>query len=130
MFHDDFDRFTTHSTADQILGWISSRKRAIENSVKQWTKHNNKGIRSIIGWLTQFSEDNNTRYQNLLRSMRKRDQFDGRQKERRRPRKPLSNHPSRQPNLAKFFSLTRSNLKKNKCWSGNNLTVGAEQYLY
>ena len=71
LFHDDFDKFTTHSTADQIFTWISSCKRAIENSVKQWKQHNNKGVQSIIGWLLQFSDDNNTRYQNLQRSIRK-----------------------------------------------------------
>ena len=78
LFHDDFNSFTTRSTADQILAWISSRKRAIKNSVKQWKKHNNKGVRSIISWLLQFSDDNNSRYQNLQRSMCKRHELDGR----------------------------------------------------
>ena len=81
----------------------------MKNSVKQWSKHNNKGVQSIIGWLTQFSEDNDSRYKNLQRSMRKRYQLDGRQKERRRrQRKPLSKYPSRQSKLAKYFTLTRS----------------------
>ena len=109
LFHNEFDNFIKTSTADQILTWISTRKRAIENSVKQWKKHNNKGVQSIIGWLLNFSDDNNSRYQNLQRSMRKRHDLDGRQKERRRrQRKSLSTHPSRQTKLAKFFTLTRS----------------------
>ena len=95
LFHNNFEQFITKSSSDQILHWISFNKRAIKNSVKQWSKHNNKGVQSIIGWLTQFSEDNDSRYKNLQRSMRKRHQLDGRQKERRRrQRKPLSKYPS------------------------------------
>ena len=71
LFHKNFEQFITRSSSDQILHWISFNERAIKNSVKQWSKHNNKGVQSIIGWLIQFSEDNDSRYKNLQRSMRK-----------------------------------------------------------
>ena len=34
LFHNDFDKFTIHSTVDQILTWISSYKQAIETTEK------------------------------------------------------------------------------------------------
>ena len=78
LFHNNFEQFITRSSSNQILHWISFNERAIKNSVKQWSKHNNKGVQSIIGWLIQFSEDNDSRYKNLQRIMRKRHQLDGR----------------------------------------------------
>ena len=85
-----------------------THKRAIENSIKQWAPNKKAGVRSIIGWLTQNNTDNDSLFRNLRRSMNQRWK-DGRQKERRHNlRKRLSDHPSRQVKLAKFFTLTRS----------------------
>ena len=108
LFPPDFEHFIATNSANQILDWITSRKRAIKNSVKKWTKHNNNGVQSVLGWLINY-KTNRTKYNNLQSRRTRNFYSDGRQKEcRRQYRIPLSRHPCRQTQLGKYFSLTRS----------------------
>ena len=106
LFRDDPDGFIKRSTVKQIATYITSSKRAINNSCNKWKKQTDSGIRSVIGWLTANDSTNEDVFTNLRKSFRKR-MLDGRQKERRRRRR-LDEHPSTQQSLTGFFTLTRS----------------------
>ena len=97
LFHDNPKEFLKRSTTKQIATYITSSKRAITNSYKQWKKHTDAGVTSVIGWLINDDPDNESVFTKLRKSFRKR-MLDGRQKERRRRRR-LDDHPSNQQSL-------------------------------
>ena len=106
LFRDDPEDFLKRSTVKQIATYITSSKRAINNSYNKWKKQTDSGVRSVIGWLSANDSTNEEVFTKLRKSFRKR-MLDGRQKERRRRRR-LDEHPSTQQSLTGFFTLTRS----------------------
>ena len=106
LFRDDPEGFLKRSTVKQIATYITSSKRAINNSYNNWKKQTDSGVRSVIGWLSANDSTNEEVFTKLRKSFRKR-MLDGRQKERRRRRR-LDEHPSTQQSLTGFFTLTRS----------------------
>ena len=100
LFHNDIDEFLEISTAQSIATYISSHRKAIANSVKQYKAASQAGVTSIIQWIRGWSDNSETIEKMNARQRKDILETDGRKKERRR-RQPSR----RQRSIVGFLSL-------------------------
>jgi hypothetical protein len=99
LFHADIDEFLDKSSAQTIATFISSHRKAIANSVKQYTAASQVGATSVVQWIRGWRNNNEAIERMNARQRKDMLETDGRQKERRRTQS------GRQRSIVGFMSL-------------------------
>jgi hypothetical protein len=107
LFHPDIDEYIEQSNSQAIASYISSHKRAISNSIKQWATASHLGVTSIINWVSgnnsreQIERIHSRQRKSLLHNSRKKDKA-----RLARIRKELDKN-QRQTSIAGYYTLNR-----------------------
>jgi hypothetical protein len=96
------EEFLDNSTAQTIATYISSHRKAIANSVKNYTAASQAGVTSVVQWIRGWSNNDDIIEKMHARQRKDLLETDGRKKERRRRRQPSN---VRQKSIVGFMSL-------------------------
>ena len=90
LFRRNLEEFISQLATDKLAAYVTSHKRAIKNSVKQWKKQRDSGMHTVTYWLRSYSRENETILNNIHTRQRQQ-MLNGQQNERQRKKQDTTN---------------------------------------